>query len=423
MKSLRDSFDEYVLQVVDGDTELDPDATYDADLMAQLVDWATFWETDHSAEEWMVQPILAVGRSHAMFAPGGTGKSLLSLWLAANIATGGTVFGQQLTARSVLYLDYEMTADDLADRLEAIGCDTADVLANLHYALLPSLPPADGPDGGKAILRLAELVGAEIVVIDTFGRAIEGDENDADTVRSFYRWTGLHLKAAGIAYLRVDHAGKDIAKGQRGTSAKNDDVDVVWQMTKTDDGVRLTAKKRRMGWVPEKIELTITDDPLHYDTLDRPGYPAGTKDAMNLLDGLGIDPALSYRKVGPMIREKGHKVSTDVLRAAIVARRKALENLALDVAWSPQSVQKVHRSEFRCTPDTDGSGAPSGAPLCERCKTPASRCTCTHSGAVGAPLPGKGVHPPLPSSGAPSPDPGGLGDDGDATDPIVDPFN
>ena len=411
--SLRDSFDEFVLQVVDGDAELDPDATYDADLMAQLVDWATFWETDHSAEEWMVQPILAVGRSHAMFAPGGTGKSLLSLWLAAKIATGGVVFGQQLTARSVLYLDYEMTADDLADRLEAIGCDTAEVLENLHYALLPSLPSADKPEGGKAILRLAELVGAEIVVIDTFGRAIEGDENDADTVRSFYRWTGIHLKGAGIAYLRVDHAGKDVAKGQRGTSAKNDDVDVVWQMTKTDDGVRLNAKKRRMGWVPEKVDLTITDDPLHYDTLDRPGYPAGTKDAMNILDGLSIDHTLSYRKVGPMIREKGHKVSTDVLRAAIVARRKALEIIALDVAWSPQSVSKVHRSDFRCTPDDEGPGAPAGAPHGDRCKTPGRRCTCAPHGASGAPPPGRGVHPPLPRSGAPSPDP----------EPIVDPFN
>jgi hypothetical protein len=371
--------------------------TYDAALLAQLVNWTDFWETDHSAEEWMVQPILAIRRSHAMFAPGGTGKSLLSLWLAANIATGGVVFGQQLARRNVLYLDYEMTADDLADRLEAIGVDSADALANLHYALLPSLPPADAPEGGKAILRLAQLVGAEIVVIDTFGRAIEGDENDADTVRSFYRWTGLHLKAAGIAYLRVDHAGKDISKGQRGTSAKNDDVDVVWQMTKTESGVRLTAKKRRMGWVPETVELTLTDNPLYYDTVTRPGYPAGTKEAVTLLDSLGIDPAWSARKVGPVLRAGGHKVANDVLRAAVRARRECFNPPDVTVISAPESAPET----VRPTPSPDRAGnLPAHPP--EKGPESGIYLRAEHnSGAVRRGVSPNSGAPPLSHSGAP----------------------
>jgi hypothetical protein len=133
-------------------------------------------------------------------------------------------------------------------------------LGRLHYALLPSLPGLDEPEGGKAVVRLAQLCEAALVVIDTFGRAVHGDENEADTVRAWYRWTGLHLKAEGRAFVRVDHAGKDIEKGQRGTSAKNDDVDVVWRLTRQDgDAYKLIAKKRRMGWVPETVDLVLEE--------------------------------------------------------------------------------------------------------------------------------------------------------------------
>jgi hypothetical protein len=294
-------------------------------LLAQIVHWPTFYQDDHTAEDWLVQPILANGRSHAIFAPGGTGKSLLSLWLAVKMATGGTVFGNKVDPKIVLYLDYEMTAADLADRLDSMQIYEAATLTNLKYALLPSLSSADTPEGGREINRLAELVGAEVVVLDTFSRAVEGDENDADTVRSFYRWTGIHLKAAGRAFVRIDHAGKDINKGQRGTSAKNDDVDIVWQMTRTDQGMKLTAKKRRMGWVPEFVDLTMTDGPLNYDMAHRPGYPAGTKEAMQLMTDLGIDNSLPVRDQGRLLREAGCKVSNQVLQAAVKCIRQSLE--------------------------------------------------------------------------------------------------
>lgn len=296
-------------------------ADLDQQLLEQLIDWTQFWTTDHNAEEWIVEPIIAAHRAHALFAPGGTGKSLMSLWLAAKIAAGEPMFGNPTEPHRVLYLDYEMTADDLADRLQNIGIDQPERLTNLHYALLPSLPSADTPEGGAAICRLAELVDAQIIILDTFSRAVEGDENDADTVRAFYRHTGLGLKAAKRAFVRIDHAGKDLAKGQRGTSAKNDDVDIVWQMTATEQGVRLTAKKRRMGWVPDTVELTISDDPLNYDMAQRPGYPPGTGEAIDLLDQLDISPTLSARQVGTLLRERGHRISNLILRAAVKGRK------------------------------------------------------------------------------------------------------
>jgi hypothetical protein len=104
-------------------------------------------------------------------------------------------------------------------------------------------------------------VQARLVIIDTFSRAVEGAENDADTVRNFYRWTAINLKAEHRSLLRIDHSGKDLKKGARGTSAKNDDVDLVWQMTRTGDNIKLNPTKKRHTWInPIDLQVTKSED-------------------------------------------------------------------------------------------------------------------------------------------------------------------
>ncbi|MEZ5264684.1 MAG: AAA family ATPase [Acidimicrobiales bacterium] len=181
-----------------------------------LVDWSSFWAVDDAVEQWIVDPVLPKGRSTAIYAPAKTGKSLLALEIAAAVATGRRIMHQQDgQARSTLYLDYEMTEDDLRDRLISLGYRPEDDLSLLHYALLPSLPPLNTAAGGDELGRLVEALAVEVVIIDTFGRAAEGEENSNDTTRSFYAHSGVMLKRLGVTSLRLDHAGKDLAKGQR----------------------------------------------------------------------------------------------------------------------------------------------------------------------------------------------------------------
>ena len=287
--------------------------SYDQALLDQILDWEEFWATDHDTQNWLVEPIIAEGRAHAIYAPGGTGKSLLSLILAIEACRHG---------HHVLYLDYEMTAADVADRLSEMGFDEHDpVLDRLHYMLLPMIPACDTPEGGMAVNRAAELVDANLVVIDTFSRAIMGDENDADTVRAFYRMTAQQLKAAGRACVRLDHAGKDAAKGQRGSSAKNDDVDVVWQLSRRDEGITLTAKKRRMGWVPEELHLIERRDPLRFETVNDRLDPDGTNQAEEWLDEANIDADLADNRMWQQIRNLPGRPSRKAAWAAQRRRR------------------------------------------------------------------------------------------------------
>ena len=342
--------------------------TYDDQLNSLLIDWGEFWTADHGEAEWLAEPIIPAGRSTALFAPGGTGKSLLALTIAAAIATGAPIFGITAPAINVLYLDYEMTPDDLAERLEAMGYSDNTDLTRLHYALLPSLPGLDLPEGGKAVVRLAELVGADLVVIDTFSRAVIGDENDADTVRNWYRNTGLHLKHDGRAFLRVDHAGKDTSKGQRGTSAKNDDVDVVWQMTAKDEGAfTLTAKKRRMGWVPEKVELQRIEKAgiLTFELADDTSWPSGTAEVANILDALKLPANVTARAAAKAMRDAGKGSDDKKVRAAVKYRRSrtSLSHLAADVEFnSGQDSTKQPTAHSEKTATESGESAVESTP-------------------------------------------------------------
>lgn len=279
--------------------------------LAHLVDWQRFWEDDHSDEDWLAEPVIPRGRAIALYAPAKAGKSTIVLAVAAAVATGRRILGlHRAEPVEVLYLDYEMTQSDLQQRLLELGYGPSDDMSRLHYALLPSMPPLDTVDGARALLELVDRTAAQLVVVDTFGRAVEGDEDSADTVRAFYRHTGLTLKARNVTYLRTDHSGKDTSKGQRGSSAKNDDVDLVWRLTRTDtkagDGVKLERTHSRVAWVPQelKINRVVTDDGYDYllDTEARI-YPDGTRQDADLLRQHGIDGTGSKNKARAIMAE------------------------------------------------------------------------------------------------------------------------
>lgn len=287
------------------------------------VDWGAFWATDHTGEDWAVEPILPRGRSVATFSPAGTGKSLLSLDVAAGVATSQRTLDQPAgPALSVVYLDLEMTEGDLYERLTEMGYGPNDDLSNLHYYLLPDLPPLDRPEGGAQLRDIAEAHNADLVVIDTISRAFDGPENDADSFRAYHYHTGRLLKADGRTVWRLDHAGKELDRGQRGTSAKNDDVDVVWRLTVRDaKALQLKAMKRRMSWVPESVDLTRLDEPLRHERAQA-SWPAGTKDAAAVLDDVGVPLEHGRGLARRALNEAGKKMANDVLTAALRWRRQ-----------------------------------------------------------------------------------------------------
>lgn len=293
---------------------------------AAYVDWITFWEKEMNDADWLCEPVLPRGRQIAIYSPAKIGKSLLALDLAVRVATGSRVL-DQLAGRpaNVCYFDFEMTRDDLRERLLDMGYGPETDLSHLFYYLLPALPPLDTPEGGAAVREICRIHHADLAVIDTTSRVLGGKENDADTMRAFYHWTGLPLKADNVTLLRIDHAGKDMERGQRGSSAKNDDVDLVWELTAQDNGaLRLRATHRRQGWIPEIVDLLRLDDPLRHERAAE-SWPAGTLALVEKLKLFGIPVDNTVRKTREALIANGVSVRTTILTAAIRYRKQKPE--------------------------------------------------------------------------------------------------
>jgi len=288
-----------------------------------VINWPAFWSRDHSEEEWVYRDVLARGRGHALYAGHKQGKSLLALFMAARMATGEVPI-------VVAYLDFEMTEADLFDRLADMGYGPETDLSRLSYALLPSFPPLDTPEGGEALSRHLDAVQARwpehhlVVMVDTIGRAICGEENSADTFRNFYTYTGIRLKRRGATWVRLDHAGKDADRGQRGSSGKGDDVDVIWHLKQTENGVTLQRYRARMSWVPERVTLKLTDSPLAYLAMSE-DWPAGTATLANILDRLEVPLDATRRAASAALRTIDEGRRHDLVTAALRFRKEREE--------------------------------------------------------------------------------------------------
>lgn len=302
----------------EGPLSLDPCAS-------ALIDWPEFWRSDGPQIDFLCEPFLARGRGHAMYATAKLGKSLIMLEGAAALATGrGCWLHEPCEPQDVVYLDLEMTAEDVRERLADLGYDDSCDMSRLHYYLLPTLPPLDTEAGGATLELIARLRKPSLVVIDTMGRVVDGDENDASTYQDFYRHTGMRLKRLGITYIRLDHAGKDMAKGQRGSSAKADDVDIVWRAKPNGSQFRFTATHRRMSWVSETIDIERQSNPLRH-------MPTVTKQSThvvliaNRLDQLGAQLDITQRAARALLKEAGMGAGTDGVSAAIRHRQEIAE--------------------------------------------------------------------------------------------------
>jgi hypothetical protein len=325
----RAAWTEYLEQLDDWIKAAGSQATADDEhtnpVVASLLDWPAFWRQDHNAEQWALEPLLANGRGHALYATAKDGKSLFVLSVVARAAAGMPALlrpgGEPLR---VLYVDAEMTEADAQERLEDFGFGPETDLSALSYALLPSLAPLDTREGGAQLVEAALDRKAEVVVVDPLARTIIGEEDKADTLAAFNRWTGTALKRHGIAWLRVDHAGKDVTRGARGSSAKNDDVDVVWHLARTESGLLLKRTHSRIGWVPERVDVTIEADPLRHVVGPR-SWPTGTSELAVELDRLEIPLDAGERRVRELAKgaDPDFAARGTRLRAAIQFRREA----------------------------------------------------------------------------------------------------
>lgn len=316
-----------------GVTLLTDDATEseDAPPLNPILDWHELFSTEDNGEEWIVEPILPARRMIALYSAPKAGKSLLMLEIAVAIARGTEVIGATTPdrPRRVLYVDFENDPrGDVRTRLEAMDI-TPGELDDLCYLTFPSLAKFDTAQGAFDLMRHVEGYACEVVIIDTVSRAVMGEENENDTWLAFYRHTGLALKRAEVACIRLDHSGKDTTKGMRGGSAKYGDVDAVWRLTAlSEDTIHLECTDHRMPVPTTSLTLTRQDFPLTHRVAGdswQAVVDAKTREVDQVLDSLGMPSSASVREAAEALRGAGHKVNNKALREAVRLRKMRLD--------------------------------------------------------------------------------------------------
>ncbi|MBA2726035.1 MAG: AAA family ATPase, partial [Actinobacteria bacterium] len=219
------------------------------------------------------------------------------------------------------------------DRLSDFGWnpdhpDWSKLKEHLHYYQLIDLPPLDTEEGGEMLERIVDRDGARLVVIDTLSRVVTGGENDNDTFKSLYRHTEIRLKRKGVTVHRLDHLGKDPAKGSRGGSAKEDSLDVVWQMERSsaENTVILTKTKGRQDGYPARltIHLTTVNGVTSFTTADK--MPDWLPDLVAQVDALGLPDSTGVPTVQKALKDAGiGRRRADLV--LVVRFRKAREHL------------------------------------------------------------------------------------------------
>jgi putative DNA primase/helicase len=165
------------------------------------------------------------------------GKTHVALGIAYAVTSGGEFLRWRAPKpRGVLYLDGEMPANMMQERLRAIENFNSKRATAPFQILTPDLQNCAMPDlsthQGQAVIE-SWLDNIDLIIVDNIATLCRtGSENEAEAWKPVQDWA-LRMRSSKRAVLFVHHAGKKGA--QRGSSAKEDTLNTVIHLTRPDD--------------------------------------------------------------------------------------------------------------------------------------------------------------------------------------------
>lgn len=194
---------------------------------------------DISPKKIILKPWLREKDLGMIYAERGLGKTWFALSIAYAIASGDKVLNfESIEPRRVLYVDGEMPASTIKDRLAKISLfsnvkiQNPNFLRIVNHDLEENMVRDLGTYSGQHDIN--ELIDEfDVLILDNLSCLIHsGDENDAASWVNVQGWL-LQLRKLGKTVIFIHHAGK--SGQQRGTSKKEDVLDTVISLKKPKD--------------------------------------------------------------------------------------------------------------------------------------------------------------------------------------------
>lgn len=213
---------------------------------------ATDWTGDPEPRAWLAPAWLPSGRAALFTGPGGGGKSLFALQLAAAIAGGDRnpfrcdPRGEAAEAPMLdgnpgpaLFCTWEDEPSEVLRRLAWAHVNRAALADRLHVADMAGRGPLwDAPDGaggsltnaGAAVEDLIRDLRPRLAVIDPTAGAFAANENDRAAVRGWLSHLGALAAETGAAVLLIAHPPKDSAHSFSGSTDWRGGVRSLWTL-------------------------------------------------------------------------------------------------------------------------------------------------------------------------------------------------
>jgi hypothetical protein len=172
-----------------------------------------------------------------VFAPRGVGKTWFGLDLTCCLVTGGTMGEWKAPgAVPVLYVDGEMPADQIRERIRGLGGDSEKLFVLNHQVLFDSAEQVLNITNPVIQAELTEYcvqARIKVLVLDNQSSLASGmKENEGDAWEMVLAWL-LDMRRRGIAVVIIHHAGRN--GEMRGTSRREDAAFWIVSLTDTKD--------------------------------------------------------------------------------------------------------------------------------------------------------------------------------------------
>lgn len=204
----------------------------------KVVDSAKILNTEYPPLSWIVPEYLPPGLTFIIGKPK-VGKSWLCLQLALAVSTGGRMFGRDVEKGRVLYLALEDNERRLQDRMRKQNWSASP--GNVEFMLADSFRDqitALNAGGGKRLLKYIERQKYRVVIVDTFSRAIQGDQLDPGDMTESVGALQQYALSKNISLVIIDHMPKNTGEFNDpvghiyGSVAKAGVMDTAWGLYK-----------------------------------------------------------------------------------------------------------------------------------------------------------------------------------------------
>lgn len=270
--------------------------------------------------DWLIKGVVPRDSLSMIYGKSGTGKSFVTLDLAAHIALGKDWHGRKTKQGRVVYIAAE-GAGGLSKRLKALAMAMHVDIEMLDIDCIIEPPNfLENGDVDAVIERLNAHGPISLVVTDTLAQVTPGcDENASVGMGAAINNAQRIIREVNTALLLVHHAGKDENRGARGWSGLRAAVDAELEVKSRGEFKELRVTKMKDGEDGEVFAFHLEQ---HHVGFDADGQSV-TSCSVRYLDY--VPQAAQHRKLGA-----SQKIILETVQELDIFREGATKRALID---------------------------------------------------------------------------------------------